>query len=73
MKIFDASPIVAILHDTKYPRLIDYIMRLGHAIVIPSYVHGEIMEGPAADMCVKTIRDKKIIVAEANEGILHNP
>ena len=38
MKVFDASVLIGIFDELKWPELIDHILKLGHDLAVPSYV-----------------------------------
>ena len=67
MKILDASTIIAIIHEINRPDLIDKILKLGHKLVIPSYIiKSELLDKSTHEIICKCIKQKKIHVLEKN-------
>ncbi len=67
MKILDASTIIAIIHEINRPDLIDKILKLGHKLVIPSYiVKSELLDKSTREIICKFIKQKKIHVLKKN-------
>ncbi len=44
MKIFDASPLIAIFNNIKRPDVFDDILKLGDELVIPMFVWEELKD-----------------------------
>lgn len=71
MKIFDSSPLIAILGNLNDPVIMDKLIQLGYTLYVPSLVVAEVTHNPEKNNLDAMISKKKIIkIAPISENRL---
>ena len=60
MKIFDSSPLIAILGELNQPKLLEHTISLGYSLYAPFAVVNEISKNPTKENLLKMINNKQI-------------
>lgn len=64
MKIFDSSPLIAILGELNQPKLLSYTISLGYSLYVPFTVVEEVTNSPEKENLQNMINDKQITKLE---------
>ena len=71
MKIFDSSPLIAILGNLNDPEIMEKLIQLGYILYVPSLVVAEVTKNPEKDNLDNMISKKKITkVSPINDNTL---